>query len=42
MIQSSEIQFFAERRRFPRFVCTGNVEILQSGRLWGRGGDTRH
>jgi hypothetical protein len=24
-----------ERRRFPRYPCTGGAEIFQSGRRWG-------
>jgi len=33
---SSEMQFL-ERRRFPRYPCTGSAEILQSGKHLGRG-----
>jgi hypothetical protein len=28
---------FLDRRRFPRYPCTGDAEILQSGERWGWG-----
>ena len=28
---------FIERRRFPRYNCTGDVEVLQKERCWGWG-----
>jgi hypothetical protein len=28
---------FVDRRRFPRYPCTGDAEILQSGKHWGLG-----
>lgn len=37
MKQGSDTRFSAERRRFPRYLCTGNVEIFQGGRRWGWG-----
>jgi hypothetical protein len=36
MADSSDI-FFLDRRRFPRYPCTGAAEILQNGKSWGFG-----
>ena len=36
MVESPDMQFL-ERRRFPRYPCTGYAEILQSGRHLVRG-----
>lgn len=38
MRQSSDIPFLAERRRYPRYICSmGRVEIIRGGKLWGWG-----
>jgi len=36
MGESSKVGFL-DRRRFPRYPCTGAAEILQSGKSWGAG-----
>ncbi len=36
MVETPDLQFL-ERRRFPRYPCTGSAEILQSGRPLVRG-----
>ena len=36
MVESPDIQFL-ERRRFPRYACTGSAEIFQSGKRSGWG-----
>jgi hypothetical protein len=36
MGESSKIDFL-DRRRFPRYPCTGSAEILQGGKSWGCG-----
>ena len=36
MVESPDIHFL-ERRRFPRYACTGSAEIFQSGKRSGWG-----